>query len=195
MIAGIRGAVERRGVDHLVVAVGGVSLKVLVPGTTLAKAGGPGASVDLRTYLYVREDVIALYGFATAAELETFELLITVSGIGPKGALGILSTVDPGALRSAIAGGNVDLLTQIPGIGKKTAARLVVELKGKLAPLPSTAGAFLPSDENAELVAALSGLGYGPVQIQRALQALPTDPTLDLEERILLALRELQPPG
>lgn len=193
MLAGLRGTVEHRGPDYMVTSVGGLSLKVFVPSSTLAQAGEVGSAVRLHTYLYFRADALALYGFATREELEMFELLLTVSGVGPKVGLSILSAMPPDNLRLALAAGNAELLAGVPGIGKKTAARLVVELKGKVAAAPAAAASLLPSEAHGEVVAALASLGYSPSQIQRALQALPSDPSLGTEDKIVLALRELAP--
>lgn len=192
MLAGLRGTLEHRGPDYIVIGVGGLSLKVFVPSSTLAQVGEVGSAVQLYTHLYFRADALALYGFATREELEMFKLLLTVSGVGPKVGLSILSAMPPDSLRLALATGNAELLAGVPGIGKKTAARLVVELKGKVAAVPAAAS-LLPSEAHAEVVAALASLGYSPSHIQRALQALPSDPSLGMEDKILLALRELAP--
>jgi Holliday junction DNA helicase RuvA len=136
--------------------------------------------------------VLALFGFSSYDELKAFESLITVSGVGPKLALAILSNLSPDALRAAIAAGNVDVLTSISGIGKRTAGRIVVELRGKLGPV-SAEGPALPAAEGGELVSALTSLGYTAGQIQTALRSLPGDPSLSLEDRIILALRYLAP--
>lgn len=192
MIVSVEGTLESRLPEGAVIRVGGVSLLVQTPISTLGKLGTEGSVVRLHTHLHVREDVLALFGFSSHDELKTFELLIGVSGVGPKLALGILSNLSPDALRGAIASGNVDLLTHVPGIGKRTAGRLVVELRGKMGPA-SAEGPVLPTAESSELVGALSNLGYTPAQIQVALRTLPADASLSLEDRIILALRYLAP--
>lgn len=192
MIAAVEGKLEARTPEGAIVQVGGISLLVQTSLSTLGRLGPEGSIVRLYTHLHVRDDAISLFGFASQDELKAFELLITVSGVGPKLALAILSNLSPDALRAAIASGNVDLLTHIPGIGKRTAGRLVLELRGKLAPAAAEA-AILPTAESSELVAALSSLGYNAAQIQTALRNLPADASLSLEDKIILALRYLAP--
>ena len=191
MIASVRGQVQARGADSVVVDVGGIGLRLLVPASTLARLGGVGDEVSLQTHLYVREDNLSLYGFATAEERELFELLMTVSGVGPRLGLALLSGAPVDSLRVAIATGNADTLTGIPGIGRKLAARIVLELKGKVdargaMAAPALAGAAADS----EVLAALTGLGYSAADALRAIQSLPQGENLSVEERIVLALRQ-----
>ena len=188
MIARLRGKLEARGEDYVIVDVGGIGFKVRVPTSLLDQLGDVGSPVELFTHLHVRENELALYGCATEDELALFEQLLTVSGIGPKAALSILSALAPDTLRLAIAQGQVDVLTRVPGIGKKTAQRLVLDLKGKLdlAALMAEAPAISPAD--AEVIAALTGLGYSVSEAQAALRSLP-EAEMDLEEKIRLALR------
>ena len=188
MIARLRGKLEARGEDYVIVDVGGIGFKVRVPTSLLDQLGDVGSPVELFTHLHVRENELALYGCATEDELALFEQLLTVSGIGPKAALSILSALAPDTLRLAIAQGQVDVLTRVPGIGKKTAQRLVLDLKGKLdlAALMAEAPTISPAD--AEVIAALTGLGYSVSEAQAALRSLP-EAEMDLEEKIRLALR------
>src|SRR5689334_20194800 len=130
MIAGLEGTVVRREADYVILNVGGVHYKAAVSAQTLAGLEGP--RVQLATYLYVREDALQLYGFASLEEEELFEQVLNVSGIGPKSALALVGSMAPEALRQAIQAGNVDALKRVPGIGAKTAQRLILELKGKL---------------------------------------------------------------
>ncbi|HEY8692560.1 MAG TPA: Holliday junction branch migration protein RuvA, partial [Chloroflexota bacterium] len=130
MIAGLEGTVVRRGADYVIVNVGGVHYRAAVSPQTLAGLEGP--RVKLATYLHVREDALQLYGFASPEEEELFEQILNVSGIGPKGALALVGAMAPAALHQAIQAGNVDVLKRVPGIGAKTAQRLILELKGKL---------------------------------------------------------------
>ena len=192
MIAAVEGRLEARLPEGAIVQVGGISLLVQTSTSTLGRLGPEGSVVRLYTHLHVREDALALFGFAGQDELKTFELLISVSGVGPRLALSILSSLSPDALRVAIAAGNVDLLTQVPGVGKRTAGRLVLELRGKLGPAPAE-GPAVPAAQSEDLIAALSSLGYNAGQIQTALRALPVDPFLTLEDKIILALRYLAP--
>jgi Holliday junction DNA helicase RuvA len=191
MIVALEGILESRGIDSVVVKVGPLNLLVSVPGSTLSRLGTVGDKVHLHTLLYVREDNIAMYGFASTDELALFQNFISVSGIGPKAALAFLSTLNVEQLASAIVSGNVDLLTQVPGIGKKMAGRVVLELKGKLE--KGWAGAVTPAltPEDADVVAALTTLGYSLREATQAVAGLPNAEELDLEEKVKLALRQL----
>ncbi len=191
MIVALEGILESRGIDSAVVKVGPLSLQVHVPGSSVSRLGNVGDRVYLHTHLYLREDNIAVYGFASADELVLFQNLISVSGIGPKAALTFLSTLSVEQVASAIISGNVDLLTQVPGIGKKIAGRVVLELKGKLE--KGWEGAVTPAlaQEDADVVAALTNLGYSLREATQAVASLPNSPELDLEEKVKLALRQL----
>ncbi|UCH51952.1 MAG: Holliday junction branch migration protein RuvA [Chloroflexota bacterium] len=191
MIVALEGILESRGIDSAVVKVGPLSLQVHIPGSTVSRLGNVGDRVHLHTHLYLREDNVAVYGFASADELVLFQHLISVSGIGPKAALTFLSTFSVEQVASAIIGGNVDLLTQVPGIGKKTAGRVVLELKGKLE--KGWEGAVTPAlaQEDADVVAALTNLGYSLKEATQAVANLSGSPELDVEEKVKLALREL----
>jgi len=191
MIVALEGTLDSRGIDSAVVKVGPLSLLVYVPGSTLSRLGTVGDKVHLHTHLYVREDNLSFYGFASAEELALFQNLISVSGIGPRAALAFLSTLNVDQLASAIVGGNVDLLTQVPGIGKKMAGRVVLELKGKLE--KGWAGAVTPAltPDDADVVAALTTLGYSLKEATQAVAGLPNSAELDLEEKVRLALRQL----
>jgi Holliday junction DNA helicase RuvA len=191
MIVALEGILESRGIDSAVVKVGPLSLLVYIPGSTLSRLGAVGHKVHLHTHLYVREDNISIYGFASADELALFQNLISVSGIGPKAGLAFLSTLSVAQLASAIISGNVDLLTQVPGIGKKIAGRVVLELKGKLE--KGWEGVVTPAltQEDADVVAALTTLGYSLKEATQAVANLPSSPELDLEEKVKLALRQL----
>lgn len=187
MIAGLNGTLAGRLGDSLLVDVQGIVFQVHVPASTLSQAGNIGDPVQLHTYLYVREDTLALYGFSTVEERDLFLLLLTVSGVGPKSALAILSGLPFDDLRAAIAGGNADWLGRTPGIGKKTAEKIVFHLKGKVAAPPGRA-IPTPVRTDPDLLAALTGLGYSMVEAQTAIASLPADPNLTLEDKIRLAL-------
>ncbi len=178
------------GVDHVILNVGGVFYRVSMPGSTIGTLGQVGDTVRVHTYLYVREDQLALFGASSERQLKLFESLLTVSGIGPKAALAILSTMQPDALESAIAEGNVDLLTRVPGIGKKTASRLVLELKGKL-DLAAAVGIISNPTAATEVVEALGSLGYTGAEIQAALSGLPKEEEMSTEDMIMFALKRL----
>jgi len=132
MIAGLNGILESLGSDCAIINVGGISFQVFMPTSTLSTMGAIGKKVKLHTHLQMREDGATLYGFASADELRLFQILMTVTGIGPKLALGMLSAMSVEQLTMAIATGSTDLLTTIPGIGKKTANRIILELKDKI---------------------------------------------------------------
>jgi Holliday junction DNA helicase RuvA len=187
VIASVEGRVASIGDHHIIVTVGGVGLRVNVADNVLRQLNGPGAPIRLFTHLHVRENELALYGCSTREELELFTLLLSVSGIGPKLALSILSSLSPERLRTAITEEQTGVLAQVSGVGPKTARRLIFQLKDKLGP-----GAMVPvaslSEQDTEVIAALTALGYSVVEAQTALQSLPRDRDLSVEERIRLAL-------
>jgi holliday junction DNA helicase RuvA len=178
MIAGIEGFVERQNGSELIVAVGPVALRVLVPVRT-ADSLAVGEQVKLYTHLAVREDHIALYGFDSASALAMFELLITVSGVGPKGALGLLSTLDVEDLRAAIIEGNSRILSRAPGVGARVASRIVGELQEKLVGFPVGTTDHVAPGPSAAAFEALIGLGYPPLEARRALDAAPSSPSAE----------------
>lgn len=197
MIASVRGTLLFLAVDHCVVETGGVGLMVYAPRPVLGNLGEIGGEVRLYTHLHIREDLLALFGFATTDQRYLFETLLSVSGIGPKVALSLLSSASPDELRIAIAGGDTARLARVPGIGKKTAERLVLELKTKV----GVKGGTLPTDGspavlsvNAELAEMLVSLGFSSGEAANAISALPTDAPAELEERLRLALRHFGTP-
>jgi Holliday junction DNA helicase RuvA len=188
LIAAVRGALEAAGPDWVIVDVGGVSLRVLVPSTAAMKMPPIGETLRLLTYLQVREDALTLYGFLSQSDLEFFEQVTAVTGVGPKIALAMLSAAPSDALRHAIASENLDSLTKVPGVGRKLAGRLILELRGKLTPADGSLGVILgPADP--EVQAALVGLGYAASDAQEAIASLPAGKDLPVEDRIRLALR------
>lgn len=192
MIATLHGKLQHRADDGIIVNVGGVGFRVRVPVRILADLGAVGSDVHLFTHLHVREDDLSLYGFSSEDELRLFETLLTVSGIGPKVALGILSAASSETLRLAIAQGNVDVLTTFPGIGKKTAQRMVLELKNKIDVSGlGEMGELTPADE--DVMNALINLGYSAAEAARAAQAVPSS-AKTTEERIRVALQNLGAP-
>jgi Holliday junction DNA helicase RuvA len=193
MINGLRGTLLSRGGDHAILDVHGVFYKVFMPGSVLADLGGEGETVTVLTHLYVREDQMALYGTRTSKQMEMFETLLNVSGVGPRLALAILGTLPVDTLENAISAGDVMLLTRVPGVGKKLAQRLVLELKGKLdlAAIGMAPGGAALTGPAGEVVAALTSLGYTTAEITAVLPKLPKDPTLGTEDLIMAALREM----
>ncbi len=190
MIAGLEGTLASISGDHAVINVSGVLYRVFMPGPTLGTLGRNGDRVRVFTHLYIREDQMALYGTTEERQLHLFETLLGVSGIGPKAALAILGSMPADAIENAIASGNIDLLTRIPGIGRKTASRLVLELKGKLE-LAAAASVVGSSSAASEVVDALTGLGYTAAEIQAALSNVPKDEPMTTEEMVLFALKQL----
>lgn len=188
MIASLHGRLESISGDWAIINVNGIGFQVYMPTSTLSTLGSRGQEVHIYTHLHLREDNAALYGFASPEELGLFEILIGVSGIGPKLALSMLSAMSVEQLSMAIATGNTDLLTAVPGIGKKIAARLVLELKDKIGAELITAPAAQLAQENADVLAALTSLGYSVAEASRAVASLPSTPDLTLEEKIRLAL-------
>jgi Holliday junction DNA helicase RuvA len=166
-------------------------LLVYAPRTVLGSIGEIGAEVLLYTHLHIREDILQLYGFASSDQRHLFETLLAVSGIGPKVALSLLSSATPDELRIAIASGDTARLSRVPGIGKKTAERLVLELKGKvdIKGLPLASVTPAQAAANAELSEMLGSLGFSAAEAAAAIAALPADAPPELEERLRLALR------
>jgi Holliday junction DNA helicase RuvA len=190
MIATLEGILEHCGIGSVVIKVGGVGIQVYVPSLTLSRLGVIGDKVSLYTHLYVKEDNISLYGFASSEEVALFKNLISISGIGPRIALALLSKLSAEQLATAIISGNVALIDQVPGIGKKMANRLVVELRDKLerewkeAALP-----LVPEDSDA--IAALTSLGYSLREAIQVVSSIPNSSELSLEEKVKTALQEL----
>jgi Holliday junction DNA helicase RuvA len=167
MIEALHGIVEECRPDAAVLRLGFVSIRVAITAET-AKALRPSESVSLYTHLYMRDDLIALYGFATTEERSLFEELMGVTGVGPKAALGFLSAFTPQGFRDAIEQEDLTRLTRVPGVGRKTAQRVVLELKGKLAAVGIAAPPpMLPRDQ--DLLSVLSGLGYTSAEAAAAL--------------------------
>ena len=189
MIASLHGRLESLGSDWAIINVGGIGFQVYMPTSTLSTLGTIGEEVKLHTHLHIREDNATLYGFTSAEELELFQTLIGVSGLGPKLALAMLSAMDAQKLTMAIATGSTDLLTMVPGIGKKMADRLILELKEKIGAGWITTPAAQLAQENTDVLAALTSLGYSVAEATRAVATLPPSTDLSLEERIKLALQ------
>jgi len=190
MIATLEGTLEYRGDNSIIINVGGIGFRVYVPASTLSQLGAVKGRVSLYTHLHVREDNISLYGFASSEELTLFKSLISVTGIGTKLALALLSALNPEQLVMAITSGDIDLLSQTPGIGKKMASRLVVELRGKLE--KDWREMALPlAPERVDVIAALTGLGYSVTEAAKAISRLPDSEELSLEEKVKMALQQM----
>jgi Holliday junction DNA helicase RuvA len=171
VIAQLRGRLLRKEPQEAVVDVGGVGYRVTIPLSTFYRIGEPGSEVTLLTHTHVREDALALFGFLTPVEQALFERLIAVSGVGPKLAVGVLSGIEAPDLVTALRANDLARLTRIPGVGKKTAERLVLELKDKLQELPSSAAApTAPGGAADDIVSALVHLGYSRPEAERAAE-------------------------
>ncbi len=186
MIAMIQGAVAHVGKDHVVLMAAGVGYKLYCPPTL---TGHMGETLTAWTTLVVREDSMALYGFANSNERDLFEMLLTISGVGPRVALSILSTLSSDSLRNAVVADRAEILTRVPGIGKKTAQKILFELKDKLTGGLDTAPSVAYNDVNSDVIDTLVALGYSIIEAQTAVQALPHDAPQEVEERIRLALQ------
>ncbi len=188
MIASVRGVVASVTQDVVVVEVGGVGIELFASRMALELCR-EGDHATLLTRLIVREDALTLFGFQNTQERQLFDTLIKISGVGPKMALSILSTLSLDNLRNAISSDRVELLTRVPGVGKKTAQKIMLELKDKLPvgleAIPS--GEF--EDVNSDVMDALVALGFSVVEAQMAIQSLPQDAPPDTEERVRLALQ------
>jgi Holliday junction DNA helicase RuvA len=188
MISTLRGQVSASRSGQAVVEVGGVGLLVHIP-LGLGEGLRPGERIAWHTHLVVREDSLTLYGFEKAEERELFILLMSVSGVGPRLALAILSTLTPDAVRRAVFQDQAEVFSRVPGVGKKTAQKIHFSLKDRLGPADGLDVTAPMTDVDTDLLAALTSLGYSVVEAQAALQSLPREAPEDLEERLRLALQ------
>ena len=186
MIALIQGIVYSQKPDHLVVLVGGVGYKVYVPINVAATEGN---AITLHTQMIVREDLVALYGFEDADERAVFERLLSVSGIGPRTAIAIVGTLGIDRLRTAVGSGQVDVLSRVPGVGRKTAEKIILELKDKLKGGDGLIPAAPLSDVNRDLLDALSGLGYSTAEAVSAVNSIPAGTPDTFEDKLRMALQ------
>lgn len=186
MISQLNGKVIDISEGFVVLDVGGVGFGVYVPDDVKPQSGKP---LTLYTYLQVRENDLSLYGFVESDERQIFEMLLGVSGVGPKVALSLMSTLSSDTLRRAILNEQPEVLTRAPGIGKKTGQAIVLHLKDKIKRHPEMAAQV--SEDDADVIAALTALGFSIVEAQRALQQLPRDEPLSLDEKIRRSLTYL----
>ncbi len=192
MIRSIRGIVLNIGEGELTLEVGGIGLRIAITGSVHAAGPEVGRPFFLHTYLSVREDELSLYGFQSAEERGLFEVLLGVSGIGPKLAISVLSNISPDVLRSAVANNQPEILTRVPGIGKKTGEKIIFHLKDILT--APTVEIRATSDVDTEVLGVLTSLGYSLVESQTAVQSIPEDAKEDIEERVRLALQYFSSP-
>ena len=189
MIATLQGQLAQSAAESLVVNVGGVGIEVTAPFSTTEKLNGE--RVSLHTRLVVREDSLTLYGFATVGEREIFDAVLKISGIGPRLAIAMLSALTVDNIRSAVVNERPEVISRVPGIGKKTAQKVVLELQDKFpASLDSLPDAG--DDESAaEVMDYLTGLGFSVIEAQTAVQAIPRDAPKGVEDRVRIALQML----
>jgi Holliday junction DNA helicase RuvA len=192
MIASIRGVVQRVGDDEIVLDVGGVGMLVAVPASVVAEATRIGKPMFLHTYMAVRDSAINLYGFNTPEERELFEVLLQVSGVGPRLALAVLSHLSPDVLRSAVVQDQPATFASVPGIGQKTAQKIIFHLKDRLEVPYSQVVAI--SEVDTEVLGVLTALGISLVEAQTALQSIPSESPEDVETRVKLALKYFASP-
>jgi len=188
MIASLMGKVQETLPDSLVVLVGGVGLQVFVPNATRDRHRA-GNAVALHTYLVVRQDLLTLYGFETREEREFFTLLLGVNGMGPKLSLGVLSVLSPDAIRRAVFHEQAEVFSRVPGVGKKTAQKILLQLQDRVGMAPGLEPISLASELDTQVLEALTTLGYSVVEAQAAVQSIPREAPQDVEERLRLALQ------
>jgi Holliday junction DNA helicase RuvA len=190
VIAGVRGVLEATGPDWVHLQVGGITLQIFVPPSSIGELGPSGSQVHLYTHLRIRDDQPVLYGFPTSADLELFLLLLGISGVGPRLSLALLSSLGAARLHQAIENGDVAALDTVPGVGRRTASRVVLELKGKLELGQETAAPGQANNDR-EVIEALTALGYSANEARRAVNELDKSPDLTVEDRIRLALQQM----
>ncbi len=188
MIASLRGEIVQIEDHAFVVEVGGVGLRVFVPAPLRARMQ-VGETALLYTHLVVREDALSLYGFESQAERDLFNMLLGVDGVGPKVSLAVLSTLTLEAVQQAVQAEESDVLSRVPGVGKKTAQKIILYLHDRIKPSDALAKLGALSDKDSEVLAALTALGYSVVEAQSAIQSLPKDAPDGTEERLRLALQ------
>lgn len=191
MIATLRGEVSQIEDNALIMEVGGVGLRVFVPAPVRTRLK-TGEVVLLYTHLVVREDAMVLYGFESQADRELFNTLLGVDGVGPKVALSVLSTMTLDAIQRAVFADEAEVLSRVPGVGKKTAQKMALHLKDRLKPTDALARVASMSDTDGEVLAALTALGYSVIEAQTAIQSIPKETPDDVEERLRVALQFFQ---
>ena len=194
MIVNVQGVLEAVGPDWVYVRVGGVTLQVFVPASSVGDLGGLGEQVSLHTQLRIRDELPVLYGFTTTASSGLFQLLNGVSGVGPRLALALLSSLGAPRLQQAIASGDVAALASAQGVGSRTASRIVLDLKGKVE-LEEAEDITAQAADDIEVIAALTALGYSNNEARRVVSNLESGPELTLEDRVRLALQQFGASG
>ena len=190
MIRGIRGLLQEIGLDWVMVGIGGITVRVFVPSSVIDELGVIGTEIHLHTHLQSREDGLNLYGFTSSKTLVLFESLLGISGIGPRLALAILTSFNPEDLKLAIASGDEISLAKAPGVGKRTAARIILELRGKLDQVTDADVGSIDTVEN-DVLGALIALGYSQSEAYLAMRKLPKDLNLAVEDQVRLVLQSM----
>lgn len=201
MYAYIKGELAEINIDHIVIETGGIGYQIFIPGQTFEYLPAIGEELKVYTYLYLREDAMILYGFLTKDDLELFKLLISVSGIGPKGGLAILSTLDADDLRFAVLSGDAKAIAKAPGVGGKTAQRVILELKDKMSledafekktqHVQETANAPAAGSVKNDAVLALTALGYSSTESLKAVSHVEITDSMDVEDVLKAALKHI----
>ncbi len=189
MIATLRGEITQIEDNAIIVETGGVGLRVAVP-KLLRERMKTGEAIFLYTHLVVREDAWILYGFDSQSERELFTTLLGVDGVGPRTALSVLSTLTVETVQRAVFNDEADLLSRVPGIGKKTAQKMLLYLHDKLKPAGGLEKIAYMTDADSEVLAALTSLGYSVIEAQAAIQSIPKDAPADVEGRLRVALQQ-----
>ena len=190
MIFSIRGILEHYELGFVIVDINGISLQVFVPNSMMSKLPSVGEGVFLYTHFIVRQEELSLYGFLTAQDKAIFSLLLSVNGVGPKSALGLLSIFDSVSIAEAVVAGDIDTISKAPGLGKKTASRVVLELQSKLSGSSGFEVLSGSKSENDEIVGALLALGYSSMEIRQAIDD-DLDSDMPLEEQLRIVLQRL----
>jgi len=191
MIATLRGEISQIEENALIIEVGGVGMRVFAPAPLRTRLK-VGEVAFLFTHLVVREDALTLYGFESQTDRDLFNILLGVDGVGPRVALSVLSTMTLDAVQRAVFADEAELLSRVPGVGKKTAQKIALHLKDKLKPTDTLNQVAAMSDADSEVLAALTSLGYSVVEAQAAIQSIPKDAPKDVEERLRITLQYFQ---
>ena len=190
MIAGVRGVLEATGPDWVHLQVGGITLQIFVPASSIIDLGEIGGAVHLHTHLRIRDDQPVLFGFPSQEALDAFLLLMGVSGVGPRHSLGMISNLGVAGLQRAIEGGDVAALSAAPGVGRRTASRVILDLKGKL-DVGQEIGTPAAVSHDSEVIEALTALGYSTTEARRVVNDLDSSPELTVEDKIRQALQQM----
>ena len=195
MIVGVHGTLETTGSDWVNVRVGGITIQVSVPANTVSSLGAQGSSVSLYTHLRIRDEEPVLYGFADSASRSLFSMLTTVSGVGPRMALALLSSMNSSQLQTAIVTGDIITLSSAPGVGNRTASRIVLDLKGKLDDAEFDEISGVMGDVDGQVIAALTALGYSLSEAKSAAGAPAVAAEAEVDDRIRVALQQFATHG